>query len=75
MAEANAVAGAELVAGAIVMLKSGGPNMTIEHTYIDSVKDGTVLKRVESAFCSWFDKHQRITGGFGIESLMISPKE
>jgi uncharacterized protein YodC (DUF2158 family) len=53
----------EIKAGDVVMLKSGGPTMTVS-----SVGDyyGTM-----SAWCVWFDGRKQSTGTFPLTSLRI----
>jgi uncharacterized protein YodC (DUF2158 family) len=53
----------EISTGDVVMLKSGGPTMTV-----DSVGDryGTI-----SAFCTWFDGKRKQSDAFPLTSIEI----
>ena len=51
-----------LVAGDIVVLKSGGPSMTIGNVY-------TSAGGAEMAACSWFDAMKLMNGTFPLTSL------
>lgn len=53
----------EIKAGDVVVLKSGGPSMTV-----NSVGDryGTL-----SAYCTWFDGKKQVEGVFPVTSLGV----
>ena len=53
----------QIKAGAVVMLISGGPRMTVTH-----VEDryGTM-----TAWCTWFEKAKKFEDTFPVESLKI----
>jgi uncharacterized protein YodC (DUF2158 family) len=52
---------ADIKAGDVVELKSGGPKMTVEKV---GPHNG-----VERAFCEWFDGNENKIGGFPVTSL------
>lgn len=52
----------QIQAGTIVILKSGGPKMTV-----DTV-DRTDTGRVQ-VWCIWFDGQKQVSGSFPIEAL------
>lgn len=49
----------QIVPGEVVMLRSGGPQMTVV-----SIDDG-------QAECTWFDGSQQMFGGFPLHLLLI----
>ncbi|SFL00338.1 Uncharacterized conserved protein YodC, DUF2158 family [Porphyromonadaceae bacterium KH3CP3RA] len=57
----------ELKAGDVVVLKSGGPRMTIENIgeYTYEIK----------ALCSWFDNKKRISETFKLEALLLCDED
>ena len=49
--------------GDVVMLKSGGPNMTVEH-----IDDDPVL-----IYCAWFDGKEKKQNSFPPDALGLAP--
>ena len=48
--------------GDVVILKSGGPSMTVEQVSEDSV------------LCAWFDKYEKKNGSFPPDALTLAPR-
>ncbi len=56
---------AEIKAGDIVQLKSGGPKMTV--STVSTPMGGTTLH----AWCDWFEGTKKVQGSFPLTSLRI----
>lgn len=56
----------KIKAGDVVVLKSGGPLMTVKEVGRDSMSDKTLV------WCTWFDEKKAINGHFPIEAVQIS---
>ena len=56
---------AEIKAGDVVQLKSGGPQMTV--SLVSTAMGGTTLK----AWCDWFEGTKKMQGDFPLTSLKI----
>jgi uncharacterized protein YodC (DUF2158 family) len=57
---------AEIKAGAVVQLKSGGPQMTVN--FVED-QDGTLV-----AACSWFVNNKRESDRFPVATLVVVPE-
>ena len=55
--------------GETVMLKSGGPEMTVQKTVFTSSWDGSVLPFNGEIDCTWFDNGKRVTQSFHQDTL------
>jgi uncharacterized protein YodC (DUF2158 family) len=56
---------AEIKAGDVVQLKSGGPKMTV--SLVGTTMGGTTLQ----AWCDWFEGTKKMEGSFPLTSLKI----
>lgn len=53
--------------GDVVVLKSGGPDMTVDHIFTPAYSDG------RKATCKWFDSDMKLVkGDFALEAIQLS---
>ena len=52
-------------AGDVVEIKSGGPKMTVSHTYTSNLNG-----KLQVA-CIWFDQQKKVSDNFSPESLKL----
>ncbi len=56
--------------GEVVQLKSGGPNMVVDHTG-PTVPNGTKLR----VWCEWFDGKKKVRDNFAPDSPRVVPEK